>query len=63
MPPEGRPITTLTFKVGTLLTYTFSTVYVTNVDQSGKGTDGNEQVTFVYGKLDTLNVPTGARYC
>ena len=55
----GQNIATLTLRVGTQLTYTFSTVFVTKVEQSGEGNDGNEQVTFVFGKLRTDNLTSG----
>jgi type VI protein secretion system component Hcp len=47
---------TLTFKVGTTLTYTFSNpIIVTSVKHSGEGTGGGEEVEFVYGKVAIQN--------
>ena len=62
----GKNIPTLTFKVGSTLTYTFSTAFVTKVEQSGDGADGNENVTFVYGAMSMGNATAGSTppvYC
>jgi type VI protein secretion system component Hcp len=61
----GTHLSTMTFKVGTLLTYTFANAVVTGIDQSGSAADGNEDVSFVYSKLTTANAASGTTtsYC
>ncbi len=56
---KGQLIASMTFKVGTALTYTFTTVYVKSLNQSGDGADGNETVAFAYGKLCLVNSAAG----
>jgi type VI protein secretion system component Hcp len=55
----GKHLQTLTFKVGTALTYTFSDVVVTSVHQSGNGSDGNEDVSFAYSAVKMTNAAGG----
>jgi type VI protein secretion system component Hcp len=55
----GKHLQTLTFKVGTALTYVFSDVVVTSVHQSGNGSDGSEDVTFAYSAVKMTNTAGG----
>ena len=61
----GTHLSTMTFKVGTLLTYTFANAIVTGIDQSGSAADGNEDVSFIFSKLTTANAASGTTvsYC
>ena len=57
---NGRNIGPLTFKVGSALTYVLGApVFVTSVHQSGSGSDGSEDVTFLYGSINMTNTAAG----
>lgn len=56
---RGLNLPTLTFKVGTSLTYVFTNARVTSVKQSGSESDGNEEVSFAYAKVQMTNAAAG----
>jgi len=56
---QGKNLQSLVFKVGSVVTYAFTNVIVTSVHQSGSGSDGSEDVTFVYGAVKMQNSAAG----
>ncbi|MGZ8694346.1 MAG: type VI secretion system tube protein Hcp [Gaiellaceae bacterium] len=54
-----QTIPTLTFKVGTALTYTLTNVRVSGVEQSGSDSNGTETAEFTYQKITMVNAAAG----
>jgi type VI protein secretion system component Hcp len=59
MAATGTRAATMTFKVGTALTYTFTNVWVTKQTQTGSDSDGDEEVSFVFAKVCQVNAAAG----